>query len=109
VQVISSDGTYKFNQPYTILTADGGLGGTQFNSLALPTYVLGALAYSATNVSLTLSLGLERTGGLNANQFAIASAIDRGANSSGSLPTGFLNLLNVFALGHAGSAQSVVG
>lgn len=95
MQVISSDGTYKFNQPYTILTADGGLGGTQFNSLALPTYVLGALAYSPTNVSLTLSLGLERTGGLNANQFAVASAIDRGANSSGLLPTGFLNLLNV--------------
>jgi len=95
VQVVSSDGTYRFNQPYTILTANGGLGGTQFNSLALPNYILGALAYSPTDVSLNLSLGIERTGGLNVNQLAVASAIDRGANSSGSLPTGFLNLLNL--------------
>lgn len=95
VQVVSSDGTYRFNQAYTILTANGGLGGTQFNSLALPSYVTGALAYSPTDVSLTLSLGLERVAGLNANQFAVASAIDRGVNSNGSLPAGFTNLLNV--------------
>ena len=95
VQVVSPDGTVKFNQPYTILTAAGGLNGTQFNSLALPNFLVGALTYSSTSVSLTLQLGLERLAGLNSNQFAAASAIDRGVNAAGSLPAGFANLLNL--------------
>jgi autotransporter-associated beta strand protein len=95
VQVVSIDGTYKFNQPYTILTTGGGLGGTQFNSVAVPSFVAAALSYSPNNVSLTLSLGLEQLAGLNANQTAVGAAIDHAVNSNGSLPGGFANLLNV--------------
>jgi autotransporter-associated beta strand protein len=95
VQVVSADGSYKFNQPYTILTAAGGLGGTTFNSLALPNFITGALSYTPTNASLTLALALERTGGQNVNQMAVSRAIDRAVNASGSLPAGFGGLLNL--------------
>jgi len=95
VQVVSIDGTYKLNQPYTILTTGGGLGGTQFNSVAVPSFVAAALSYGPNNVSLTLSLGLEQLAGLNANQTAVGAAIDHAVNSNGSLPGGFANLLNV--------------
>jgi autotransporter-associated beta strand protein len=95
VQVVSIDGTYKFNQPYTILTATGGLGSTQFNSVVFQNFIDGNLSYTSNNVSLTLSLGLEQLAGLNANQTAVGAAIDRAVNSSGSLPGGFANLLNV--------------
>jgi autotransporter-associated beta strand protein len=95
VQVVSTDGTYKFNQPYTILTATGGLGGTQFNSLAVPNFIDGSLSYTSTNASLNLTLQLEQVAGLNANQTAVGSAIDRAVNAGGSLPPGFSNLLNL--------------
>jgi uncharacterized protein with beta-barrel porin domain len=93
VQVISPTSTYKFEQPYTILTA-GSLGGTQFNSLSLPNFITGALSYTPTTASLTLALELEQAAGLNKNQLAAATAIDRATNAGGSLPTGFVNLLN---------------
>jgi autotransporter-associated beta strand protein len=93
VQVVSPTGSYKFNQPYTILSATGGLGGTQFNSLILPNFVTGALSYTPTNVSLTLALALGQAAGLNANQRAVGSAIDRIANAVGPLAlSGFLDL-----------------
>jgi autotransporter-associated beta strand protein len=95
VQVVSSTGTYNFNQPYKILTATGGLGGTQFNSLVVPNFITGALSYSPNTVSLALSLEFEKTAGLNANQLALSSAIDRAVNANGSLPAGLANLLNL--------------
>jgi len=95
VQVVSADGSYKFNQPYTILTAGGGLGGTTFNSLGLPNFIIGALSYTSTNASLTLALALEQGGGQNTNQLAVSKAIDRAANASGSLPAGFNGLLKL--------------
>jgi autotransporter-associated beta strand protein len=94
VQVVLPTGTFKFNQPYTILTA-ASTGSTQFNALALPNFLTGALSYTPTNVSLTLALGLEQVAGLNANQIAIGAAVDRAVNASGSLPAGFANLLNL--------------
>ena len=48
VQVVSPKTSYKFNQPYVILSA-GGLGGTHFNSLTLPNFITGALSYTPTN------------------------------------------------------------
>jgi autotransporter-associated beta strand protein len=95
VQVVSPTSTFKFNQPYLILTAAGGLGGTQFNSLAVPNFITAALSYTSTNVSLTLALGLEQVAGLNSNQVSVGSAIDRAVNASGSLPAGFANLLSL--------------
>jgi autotransporter-associated beta strand protein len=95
VQVVSPTSTYKFNQPYTILSAAGGLGGTQFNSLVMPSYIAGSLSYTSTDASLTLALALGQAAGLNANQTSVGSAIDRAINASGSLPQGFANLLNL--------------
>ena len=95
VQVVSPDGSYKFERPYTILSAAGGLGGTTFNSLALPNFITGALSYTSTDASLTLALELEQTGGLNTNQMAVGKAIDRAANANGTLPPGFNALLNL--------------
>jgi subtilase-type serine protease len=71
------------------------LGSTQFNSVVFQNFIDGNLSYTSNNVSLTLSLGLEQLAGLNANQTAVGAAIDRAVNSSGSLPGGFANLLNV--------------
>ncbi|HVX76964.1 MAG TPA: autotransporter domain-containing protein [Bradyrhizobium sp.] len=95
VQVGSSTGAYKFNQPYQILSADGGLGGSQFSSLELPGFITGTLSYSPTDVSLTLGLGLEQLAGLTGNQQSIGAAIDHVANSAGSLPAGFDSLLSL--------------
>ncbi len=96
VQVVSPTGAFKLEQPYTILTAAGGLGGTTFNTLSLPSFLVGALSYTPTTASLTLALGLEKVAGLTGNQQAAASAIDRVVNASGSLslPAGFASLLN---------------
>ena len=48
VRVSSLNSTYKFNSPYTILTAQGGLGGTQFDSLMTPAGIAGSLSYTFT-------------------------------------------------------------
>jgi len=109
VQVVSPTGTFKFEQPYTILTAAGGLGGTQFNSLSLPNFITGALAYTPTTASLTLALGLEQVAGLNANQLAAATAIDRAVNASGSLPAGLASLLNASPASLPGALSQVSG
>jgi autotransporter-associated beta strand protein len=109
VQVISPTGTFKFEQPYTILTAAGGLGGTQFGGLSLPNFITGALAYTPTTASLTLALGLEQVAGLNANQLAAATAVDRAVNASGSLPAGFANLLNSSPASLPGALSQVSG
>ncbi|WP_213738892.1 autotransporter domain-containing protein [Bradyrhizobium sp. dw_411] len=95
VQVVSPTNSYRFNQPYTILTTNNGLGGTQFNSLSLPNFITGALSYTPNNVSLGLSLQFEQAAGLNTNQKTIASAIDRAANTGGSLPAGLSALLGL--------------
>ena len=44
---------------------------------------------------MTLNLALGQVAGLNANQSAVGSAIDRAVNASGSLPAGFAGLLNL--------------
>jgi autotransporter-associated beta strand protein len=95
VIVVSPTSTYRFEQPTTILSAAGGLGGTTFNALALPDFITGSLSYTSTSAQLTLALALGQVPGLNANQMQVASAIDRGVNARGTLPSGFANLLNL--------------
>jgi autotransporter-associated beta strand protein len=109
VQVVSPGSTFKFNQSYTILSAAGGLGGTTFNSLALPNFITGALSYTSTSAQLTLALGLEQVAGLNANQRGVASAIDRAVNASGSAPAGFSNLLNLSPAALPGTLSQLSG
>ena len=84
VQVTSLNSTYKFNSPYTILTAQGGFGSTQFDSLVTPTGINGSLSYTATDVNLTLLSALGQLPGLNVNQRNVANVLDFGFNTTGS-------------------------
>ena len=87
VRVRSLDNTYRFNSPYTILTAQGGfdLGGgpTQFSSLVVPTGINGTLSYTATDVNLTLISALGQVTGLNVNQRNVGNALDAAFNTLG--------------------------
>lgn len=87
VRVRSLDNTYRFNSPYTILTAQGGfdLGGgpTQFSSLVVPTGINGTLSYTATDVNLTLASALGQVSGLNVNQRNVGNALDTAFNALG--------------------------
>lgn len=74
VLVSSVDGTFRFQQPYTIVTADGGVTGT-FASATSRAFINPSLTYDADNVYLTLQSAL-----LNAaekcNQEGVASNLD---------------------------------
>ena len=84
VIVFSSNNSFRFNSPYTILTS-AGLGGTRFNALTpLPvTGITDALSYSGNSVQLTLTSALGQLGGLNINQRAVATVLDAAFNGSG--------------------------
>jgi autotransporter-associated beta strand protein len=87
VQVTSLNSSYKFNSPYTILTAQGGFdlgsGPTRFDSLMTPAGIKGSLSYTATDVDLTLLSALGQLPGLNVNQHNVATALDFGFNTTG--------------------------
>ena len=87
VRVRSLDNTYRFNSPYTILTAQGGFdvggGVTQFSSLVVPTGINGTLSYTATDVNLTLLSALGQVTGLNVNQRNVGNALDAAFNAIG--------------------------
>ena len=81
VQVSSPTGAYKFNSPYTILSAVGGLVG-QFNAVT-GTYVTGVVNNVGNDVLLTLSSNLRGSAGGGMNQQNVAAALDRGFNAAG--------------------------
>ena len=83
VHVSSPTSSYRFNSPYTILTTQVGLNGTTFDSLATPSGIGGSLSYTANNVLLTLTSQLGQMPGLNANQHAVATALDTALNAGG--------------------------
>jgi autotransporter-associated beta strand protein len=63
---------------YTILSAAGGRTGT-FDSVVpinLPAFITASLAYTATDVELTLESGIRRIAGLTRNHAAVAAALD---------------------------------
>ena len=85
VQVTSPTNSYRFNSPYTILTS-ASLGGTQFNSLSLPTGINGSITYvGGTTVVLNLTSVLGTLPGLNGNQGAVGNALDTALNAGGAL------------------------
>ncbi|MEH2513602.1 uncharacterized protein with beta-barrel porin domain [Nitrobacteraceae bacterium AZCC 1564] len=83
VRVTSPTGSYRFSSPYTILTAQGGLNGTTFDTLVTPTGIGGVLSYTSNDVLLTLTSQLAQIAGLNGNQQRIANALDTGFNTGG--------------------------
>ncbi len=83
VRVSSPTGNYRFNSAYTILSAQGGLNGTTFDTLATPTGMSGALSYTSNDVLLTLTSQLGQTAGLNGNQQRLATTLDTAFNAPG--------------------------
>jgi uncharacterized protein with beta-barrel porin domain len=83
-------GSY-FTRQYTILHADGGLGGTTFagTSSSNPNFNA-SLIYDANNVFLNLTAALGKSvNGLNQNQVNVATAINGFFNNGGALPPNF--------------------
>ena len=89
-------GRYIVNK-YTILTANGGLGGTTFAGVVAanqPAGVQDSLSYDADHVYLTLAglLNGGATTGLPGNQQAVTNAINAYFNGGGAVPTSYLGL-----------------
>jgi autotransporter-associated beta strand protein len=81
VQVIAASGSYSPRTIYTILSTTGGVSGafsSVTNSLA---FVQPELSYDANNVYLALSSNFS-LGSQTPNQYAVASALDRGATTA---------------------------
>ncbi|MGO9700231.1 MAG: autotransporter domain-containing protein [Xanthobacteraceae bacterium] len=70
-------------ETYTILRSSG-LGGTTFSGFSNPGFT-GSLTYTPTDVRLSLAANLGASGGLNANQQNVATAINTFFNSGGTL------------------------
>jgi autotransporter-associated beta strand protein len=89
--------TYK-RERYTLLHADGGLGGTTFNALStsgLPLNFDAALSYTPTDVMLDLTAHLGRDVNLPRHHKNIADAISNVFNNTGDLPPQFQALFNL--------------
>jgi uncharacterized protein with beta-barrel porin domain len=89
--------TYK-REHYTLLHAEGGLGGTTFNALSmsgLPLNFDAALSYTPTDVMLDLTAHLGRDVNLPRHHKNIADAISNVFNNSGDLPPQFQALFNL--------------
>ena len=80
---------------YTVLHADGGLGGTTFGRVAefnVPPNFFGAFAYDANNVFLNFTAALGLSGALPKNASNVATSINNFFNSGGTLTPNFGNL-----------------
>lgn len=84
VQVTSLNSSYKFNSPYTILSAQGGFfGPSRFDSLVTPLGINGLLSYTTTDVDLTLMSALGQLPVLDVNQHNVAISLDNAFNTVG--------------------------
>jgi autotransporter-associated beta strand protein len=73
---------------YTILSAAGGRTGTfdVFTAIGLPSFVSAALNYTATDVTLDLTLQIAGVDGLSRNERAVGGGLDDAFNSGGGIP-----------------------
>lgn len=85
VVVSSTDGTYSFQQPYTIITADGGVTGVFTNASSLA-FINPILTYDLNNVFLTIQPALANAANTR-NQSNVAATLDNiaGPNAAQSL------------------------
>nr|WP_249129053.1 MULTISPECIES: autotransporter domain-containing protein [Bradyrhizobium] len=107
VQAVALSGSFRA-QTYTILTATGGFGGTQFAGITGSSFAPGArnphLTYDLNNVYLVLDPGaIALPAGTGANPTRVADAINRAVVGGATPPAGFDALLNMGnpQLGHA--------
>ncbi len=83
------------SKTYTILSANGGLGGTTFSSLTninLPAGASDSLSYDADHVYLNVTAPFGSFTGLNINQQNVANGLTNAFNANGSLPAQFFGL-----------------
>ncbi len=110
VSVLAGSGQYFMNTTYTILTA-GSVVGTFDSVTSNLAFLTPSLSYDAANVYLLLTRNSTRFAdvALTPNQFAVASALDRGTPSAaGDMATVYNNLLGLSAAG-ARSAYNKMG
>jgi T5SS/PEP-CTERM-associated repeat protein/autotransporter-associated beta strand protein len=88
-----------FANKYTILSASGGLTGTEFKFQTNSAAITAKLSYTSTDVILNLISGftsigggLSGTSGLTRNQTAVAAALDNAFNKGGKSLTGLAGL-----------------
>jgi len=87
-------GSYVSKQ-YTILTANGGLGGTSFAGLTntnLPSGTSDSLSYDPDHVYLNLRPGFTQYTGLAINEQNVANALSNYFNTTGGIPSAFFSL-----------------
>jgi hypothetical protein len=102
-------GTY-VTRSYTIMTANGGFGGTAFNALAFsPGGFGGTLSYTPTTVVLGLTSQLGRNGGLGQNQQNVANAINNFFNNGGALPPAFFDIFGLTGANLANALSQLTG
>lgn len=98
VQAVALPGSFRA-QTYTILTAAGGLGGTQFAGITGSSFSPARnphLTYDANDVYLVLDPGtLQLPAGASGNQTNVAGAINNFVENGGTPPAGFDVLLNM--------------
>ena len=88
-------GSYITRQ-YTILHANGGLGGTTFAGITSSPNFNASLSYDANDVFLNLTAALgSSVNGLNQNQVNVATAINGFFNNGGALPPNFASLFGL--------------
>jgi outer membrane autotransporter protein len=82
---------------YTILSATGGRGGTEFAGLSTSplTNFTASLSYTPNEALLNLAAALGLGTNLNQNQQNVAGAINGFANGGGALPAGFVTLFGL--------------
>ena len=93
VQAVLAPGSYASRQ-YTILHADGGLGGTTFSGVSVSNFSA-TLSYTPTDVLLNLTATLGAGTSLNQNQQNVAGAINGFFNSGGALPPAFASVFGL--------------
>jgi outer membrane autotransporter protein len=111
VQAVFAPGSYVVRS-YTILHADGGLGGTTFGGLTTTNLsnFNASLSYTATDVmlSLTAALGVG-TPGLSGNQQGVAGAINGFFNAGGALPPNFVSIFGLTGVNLANALTLLSG
>jgi autotransporter-associated beta strand protein len=109
VQVLVGAGG--FARSYTILHADGGLGGSTFGGVSVNNpNLIGSLSYTAIDVILGFTANLGgSTPGLSGNQQGVASAINGFFNNGGTLPANFSALFGLTGVNLANALTLLSG
>ncbi len=97
VNAVLAPGSY-IARSYTILSATGGLGGSQFDAIAttnLPANFAASLSYSGNDVLLSVSAALGSGSNLGRNQQNVANAISNFFNGGGTLPPVFTSMFGL--------------